>query len=585
MKMNTGIKKSIGFALCVMFAALTITACSGKDNEPSASASSPAAASTAPAQATETAQATESASASPVEQLPPITATSGLGIGFTGGTDGPFDDDVAKEIARITGVTLNNIPIGETAEARDNKLNIMLVSGEYPELLRVPDGDILQKYIKEQALLPLDDLIEQYGPNIKRMYGDTILKKLQDPDDGKIYRLTNWHGYTTDGGFFGMNIKRDLLQQLDPAIADSNNPITPERFYELLKAFKEKFPTIDGKPSIPLTFSIDQRFFDNNLGALGIFKAAYGIKEFSEDADHNLKTDIKDPRFGEVLKYLNKLQREKLIDSEWPTLKYQVYAQKLTQGNVFASTGAWFEPIAANAELSKNDPMSQYFAYVVAADGVANPPLYSNSETGKESISITKNAKDPVRLIKLLDFLASEDGNFLNFWGPQGGLWDVVDGKRTVKPELIAEYQQDPQTFWNTHNVRKWNIVNGQEPMLAEYTYADGTTFAPVAKTDTPYQQTFDWQMKSLISVVNTSYDGWLYEGIKPPAGSEEANIAQKFSDIKEKEVFKIIINSKSEDEVQAGLDNLIKQADGLGIEKYEQYITGKYKAKLSQLQ
>lgn len=517
------------------------------------------------------------------EELKPIKFTASFGIGFPDGQDGPFDDDIAKEITRITGVEIENIPLGESVEARDTKLNIMLASGDYPEILRLNAG-IEQKYIREGVLLPLNELIDKSGPNIKRVYGEETLRKMINPEDGNLYHLSSWHGYIdpkTNGGFFAMNIKHDLLQQIAPEIADSNDYITPDKFYELLKEFKVKFPTIDGKASIPLTFSVDQKFYDGSLTILGVLKSAYGIQAFSEDADHNLKIDIKDSKYVEILKFLNKLQREKLIDSEWPTLKYQVYGTKLVQGNVFSTSGAWFETMGANTEISKEDPNAQYYSYVLAADGITNPPLCTVTDTGSELIALTKKCSDPERAIKFFDFLASEDGNFLTFYGTKGGVWDDIDGKRQIKPDVVDEFQNDVAAFWKKYQIRKWNIVNAQEPFLTEFTYSDGTKFELPPKADTPFQRYFDFACKSL---ANTGFDQWAFSNIGPLAGSDEFNIVTKFGDIKEKEIFKIIIESKDDNDVQNRLNTLIDKANELGIEKYEKFISDKYKVNLAQL-
>lgn len=521
-----------------------------------------------------------------VEELKPIKMTASFGVGWANGQDGPFDDATAQEIMKITGIEIENIPLGESKEAAESKLNLMLASGDYPELLRM-SGTVMSKYIQEGALLPMDSLIEQYGKNIKEQYTDSVLKKYADPNDGKIYYMNNYHGFKSNEGFFSMNIRYDLLKQLNPQIADSHNPITPDQYYELLKVFVEKYPKVDGKNSIPLIFSQDQKFYDGGLGVLGILKAAYGIKEFSVDADQNLKIDIKDPRYAEMLKFITKLNREKLIDTEWPTLKYEVYATKLIQRNVFSSTGAWFEMMGANAEFLKNDTTGekQYLAYVVAADGVKNPPLHQNSDTGNDSITITKNCKNPERAMMLLDYLASPDGNFLTFWGPKGMLWDVVDGKRVVKQEYVDEYNKDVNAFWTKYKVRLWNIMNAQDLALDSMTFSDGTTFQPLPKVDSAQQRFLEFQKASLVDVCNTSYDGYIYfQNVHPQAGTDEATIGQKFADIKEKELFKIILTAKDDAAVDQGLQALIEKANALGIEKYEKFVTDKFKAKLEKL-
>jgi putative aldouronate transport system substrate-binding protein len=385
-----------------------------------------------------------------------------------------------------------------------------------------------------------------------------------------------------------MNIRYDLLKQIDPLIADSHNTISPEEYYRLLCTFREKYPEIDGMLPIPLTFSLDQRFYDESLGVIGIMKAAYGIKEFYEDDDHNLKLDIKSEKYLEMLKFMARLNKEELIDPEWPIQKYTVYMEKLSKKVIFSTTGAWFEMLMGpNPELEKKDPSgeSQYRAYVLADETVENPPLYRNSDTGDAAITITRNCKNPVKAIEFLDFMASPDGNFLNLWGPEGMLWEVADGKRVVKEEYIEEYQADTNGFWNKYKVRLWNIANTHDNNVEKMIFSDGTTFKAIPIVDNPTQRFMSWQRDALINVINTSYDGYIfYDGVYPPAGTEEAAAIQKFSSIKEKELIRIILESKDDAAVEAGLNALVEIADSMGIEKYEEYITMKYKDKLEML-
>lgn len=519
----------------------------------------------------------------------PYKMTAAFGSGWATGQDGAFNDMTANEIEKITGIEIENIPLGETFEDMYNKQNIMLSSGDYPEIMRFHGANavIARKYIKEGALIPLDSLIESHGRNISTMMGGSLLNKMRNLEDNKIYLLPSFYGFNVDEGYFCMNIKYDLLKQLDASVADGTGSITPEKYYELLKAFKEKFPKIGGMQSIPLTFSQNQKGFDGGLGFLCIMKAAYGIRSFSEDEDHNLKIDIKDPQYLNMLTFLAKLSREGLIDEEWPLLKYQTYIEKLQQGNVFSTTGAWFEMLnGPNPVFNQMDPTgySQYMPFVIADKGVVNPPLFENGEKGNGgSIGITRNCKDPEKAMSFLDFCASPDGNFLNLWGPEGILWDVVDGKRMIKNEYHYDYKNNTNEFWKKHRIRLWNILNTQDRIIEKMRFSDGTTFEVVPKSANPTgnELLYEWQRQKLRVEIDTSYNSDFYTGILPPAGSKEALIDQKFSDIKEKRLFKIILDSKNDSEVREGLSKLISDADELGIETFEKYITLKYKENL----
>ena len=73
-----------------------------------------------------------------------------------------------------TGIEISiQQPTGNPTE----KLSLMLASGDYPDVVVMSRGDAsLDKYISSGAFIPLDELIEKYGADLKQMYGDTLTK-------------------------------------------------------------------------------------------------------------------------------------------------------------------------------------------------------------------------------------------------------------------------------------------------------------------------------------------------------------------------------------------------------------------------
>ena len=46
-------------------------------------------------------------------------------------------------------------------------------------------------------------------------------------------------------------------------------------------------------------------------------------------------------------------------------------------------------------------------------------------------------------VLKVIDFLASEEGQYLMLWGIEGEDWNYVDGKRTPDAAILAEALSD----------------------------------------------------------------------------------------------------------------------------------------------
>ena len=71
-----------------------------------------------------------------------------------------------KAIEEKTGVKIQvENPTGDPLE----KLNLMLTGQNYPDIVLMDRGnDIVNRYIEAGALLPLNDLIDEYGPDVKK---------------------------------------------------------------------------------------------------------------------------------------------------------------------------------------------------------------------------------------------------------------------------------------------------------------------------------------------------------------------------------------------------------------------------------
>ncbi|HTH14323.1 MAG TPA: sugar ABC transporter substrate-binding protein, partial [Spirochaetia bacterium] len=91
------------------------------------------------------------------------------------------DNRMYKMIQDKLGVSFTwDIAVGNI----DQKVGVMIASQDYPDVLTVNSN----KFIEAGALIPLEDLIEKYAPNLKRHYqaDPTVWAKMFEKD-GHIY--------------------------------------------------------------------------------------------------------------------------------------------------------------------------------------------------------------------------------------------------------------------------------------------------------------------------------------------------------------------------------------------------------------
>lgn len=353
----------------------------------------------------------------------------------SGGTVPEFKDPVASQIQEKTGFKMEYV---DGAGAVEEKLNLMLSGQTYPDIVYLDSASPVRKAYEEAgALIGLKDLIEQYGPDIKEMYGDLLIRF--ESEDGEIYGLGDWYDLDPDPNVMVM-IKYDLLKEVvGQERADNHEqPFTQDEFIQLLHDFKEKFPTIDGVESIP--FSIEGKGWDVSM-CLGMF----GIVEYYTGND-KIEHKVRDPQFKEMVQMLNQLYREGLLDKDWVTLDWNQLEEKITKGYTFCTVDSNWIATRPNQSLRvQGGEDADFRSYKVVGNGVtADETTYNSRNTlGWGDWCITKNCKDPVAAMQFCNFMASEEGQYLTLWGVEGEHWDYVDGKHQPRQEVLDSYRAD----------------------------------------------------------------------------------------------------------------------------------------------
>lgn len=96
-----------------------------------------------------------------------------------------------QEYVPNTTVEITVIPTSEYAE----EYNQMLASGEAVDLTWIASWVTgSTELIRDENLMPLDDLLDQYGQGIRETLGDEVIDMHRYSEDGKLYYLIAWQG-------------------------------------------------------------------------------------------------------------------------------------------------------------------------------------------------------------------------------------------------------------------------------------------------------------------------------------------------------------------------------------------------------
>ncbi|MDQ0230747.1 ABC transporter substrate-binding protein [Metabacillus malikii] len=494
-----------------------------------------------------------------------------------------MESPVSKKIIEETGVTLNaefDVSGGE------QKIPLMAASGEYPDLI-LPKGNA-STLVDAKAFLDLTDLIEEHAPNLKKVYGEYIDRLKWSEEDPSIYILPTTpvdQTYWVPGT--GFMLQHEVVKELGyPEIR------TVKDFENAIREYKEKHPTIDGQPTLGLSLLADDwRIQISTTNPAFLATGAPDDGEYYIDPEtYEATMHYRRPEEKDYFKWLNHMNDEGLIDPESFVQKYDQYLAKISSGRVLGLIDAdWDVAEAQRAlrEAGKQERMHGMYP-VTLTEEYKHPNFQDTGYLGGWGIGISVDCEDPVRAIKFIDYLASEEGQILQNWGIEGEHYEVVDGKRVISEEEMEKRNN------NANYVKETGIgvLKGFSPV-----YGDGVTDS----TGQTYTIANPDQIKDAYTDVEKevlqNYEVEMWKDLYPqkeefpvkkwgagfnipvPSGSNLELINQKCFDIVKKRIPEAIL-AKPED-FDKVWDQFMKDLEKAGVEEAEKEYTELVKSRV----
>lgn len=366
------------------------------------------------------------------------------------GKNGNWDNPVAKAITEATGVTLDvSYPVASQGDAKED-IALMIANDEYPDMIYAK-GSATDLY-QAGALIDMTDLIEKYGPNIKKMYGAELEKLKWSQDDPGIYQLSyagvNQKTLTTGGS---CQIQWAALKE-----NDYKYPKTLDEYEKMIKSYLAAHPkTEDGLDMIGITMSASDWHWMITLGnpAGLIADASPDNGQWIIDDEYNVHYKHVTDEEKEYFKWLCRMYNEGILDPNFATQTDDDYIAKVASGRVVAITDAEWHYSQCEATLVADGKVDQTYVglpVTLREDQVEKALLYQGTTVGW-GIGITKSCEDPVRAIKFLDYLCSDEGQILYHWGIEGENYFLDDNGQPYRTdEEVAKAQSDPDYAKNT---------------------------------------------------------------------------------------------------------------------------------------
>lgn len=404
-----------------------------------------------------------------------------------------MESDVGKVIKEKTGITVKvESPVGG---ADADMFELMVASDEYPDLV-MPKGDV-NKLVDAGALVDLRPLLEEYAPNIMKVYGEYIDRLVYSSTNDAIYTLPlDGVGQTYFEAGGGFQIQHQVLESLGyPEIK------TVEDYENAIKTYLEQSPTTDDGQS-RLGLSLNGGEWQILISVSNPAFYATGAPDDGEyyvnQETYEVSMHYQRPEEREYFRWLNHMNDIGLLDPESFVQKYDQYKEKIASGRVLGIIDQnWDYSEAENALKAEGKFDETYARFPVTLDeSYKEASFQGTGYLAGYGIGITVDAKDPVRIIKFLDYLASDEGQVLVNWGIEGLHYTVeADGKRTIPTDIQDRKTNDGNNFKKQTGIGNYWMsarygdgvldpsgnyytTNFPDQIIAGYTEADKKTLA-----------------------------------------------------------------------------------------------------------
>lgn len=395
-------------------------------------------------------------------------------------------DAVSKKIKEVTGIDVQfETPVADDGQ----KLSTMIAGDELPDVISVPTSStrIISSLAKQGYVYDINTLAQKWAPTLY----EHLPKDVWDWwafDNGKTYGIPN-HYYSYDdipqneqlqpNG--GMMVRKDIFDAWQTH-CKNNIAVNGNVTYTSLKG-ETKTVVAEGYITTPEGFKAAAKWaLDNYGGRGGSLTTGLQLAQFTqngcqslewlsqffaipfEDANGNYQYKFTLESYKDMLMYLNDLYLEGIISNANFTQNYDTVGGVIAEGSAFATlvTPQNYQMHFVTAEEAGKGYVSMY---ITNSNGDA-PVLSDIRGYGYLMNMITTSCKRPDLVIKLFDFLTSDEGQLLVTLGIEGETWNYKD--ETKKEVVFTEkYLEEKEAGTST----KYGLM--QFDLLLNYQFYD----------------------------------------------------------------------------------------------------------------
>jgi len=313
--------------------------------------------------------------------------------------------------------------------ARDEKVNLMFASDDLTDVMIMLDitNDEMAKYAgQEQMLMPLNDLIDQYAPDIKSWFDEhPEVKASSTYADGNIYALPMDSSPEYAQYYYTLRcwVNEEWLDALGLEV-----PQTLDDFYDTMVAFRDNDPNGNNiQDEIPISFWPGDlnRYVYTAMGVMlggGLdspndqsYRPAIWNGEAIIPANH---PDL----YLNYLTFMNKLYSEKLMDPDTYTLTETQVQAKAAENTV----GVHFSAAPHTLLATGYEKWTSLAPLTSQWNDTKMWPVSANIYPG--NFAISASCKYPEAAIRLANWLFTPQAAMYCYYGPPKDSEDLLEG-------------------------------------------------------------------------------------------------------------------------------------------------------------
>ncbi len=386
--------------------------------------------------------------------------------------NGMADHPVFQKAEEFTGVHIEFLE--QSAETNAEKFNLMLVSGDYPDLVNGMDftgGNDLA--VESDFAINIADDIAEYAPNYQALINSdpSIIKNITT-DEGNVvafYTFNSEKQGTTEGAW----IRGDWLEDLG-----LENPKTYEQWENVLTAFKTEKGAVE-----PLMMPSDMvpsgNFLASGFGITATFQSMMGAAYPYYVEDGEVKYGPLEEGYREYVELIRDWTDKGLISKTFiqdnANPMGDVYSTNVATGR----TGIFFNGVGMigmfQSNLTDADPNGQLIACYDARKNEDDVLHNANEDSilGKMGITITTACENPELAMEWCDFWYTQDGVLLANYGIEGESFEFDENGIPYITELVTNNPDglslmDTQFMYSTDSVNRINDITKSRSTYTE---------------------------------------------------------------------------------------------------------------------